>query len=143
MNSMKKNYRLPLFSGSTGFTMIELLVVTTIIIVLTTIGLVSYQKVGQTSRNSKRKADLELVRQALVMYRYDRTAAPLYPLGSGNAADFNTMIGTIGSYLNTTTVTDPKNTAPHQYTYDSDGSTFEICAQEEPDTGVPTCVTNP
>jgi prepilin-type N-terminal cleavage/methylation domain-containing protein len=127
----------------TGFTMIELLVVTTIIIVLTTIGLVSYQQVGQNSRNSRRKSDLEMVRQALVLYRTNRTTAPLYPLGTGNQASFESMLTDLGSYLNTATVTDPKNETPHVYTYTSDGSTFSICAELEPTSGVPYCVTNP
>jgi prepilin-type N-terminal cleavage/methylation domain-containing protein len=99
----------------TGFTMIELLVVTTIIIVLTTIGLVSYQQVGQNSRNSRRKSDLEMVRQALVLYRTNRTTAPLYPIGTGNQSSFESMLTDLGTYLNTATVTDPKNESPHIY----------------------------
>jgi type II secretory pathway pseudopilin PulG len=65
-----------------GFTMIELLVVATIIIVLSAVGLVSYRKAGESSRNAKRKADLEIVRQSLVLFRADNgyypTAISLY-----------------------------------------------------------------
>ncbi|MCL4208570.1 hypothetical protein KJZ63_02975, partial [Patescibacteria group bacterium] len=64
---MNKKYGFNLF----GFTMIELLVVTTIIIILTSIGLVSYTSANRSARNGKRKADMEMVRQALVLYRTD------------------------------------------------------------------------
>jgi prepilin-type N-terminal cleavage/methylation domain-containing protein len=60
------NYRVPtkLFPKQSkgGFTMIELLVVTTIIIVLSTIGLISFRQTGMNARNGKRKADLENIR---------------------------------------------------------------------------------
>lgn len=60
-----------------GFTMIELLVVATIIIVLTTIGVVSYRNASMNSRNAKRKSDLETVRQALVLYRSEMGSYPV------------------------------------------------------------------
>jgi prepilin-type N-terminal cleavage/methylation domain-containing protein len=41
------------FASTAGFTMIELLVVTTIIILLTAIGLVGYRQVGQSARDGK------------------------------------------------------------------------------------------
>ena len=66
--------------ATTGFTLIELLVVATIIIVLTTIGVVSYRNASIRSRDSKRKADLETVRQALVLYRSE---AGIYPSDNG------------------------------------------------------------
>src|SRR3972149_1590727 len=46
-----------------GFTLIEILVVATIIIVLSTIGMASYQQAGVRARNGKRRADMETVRQ--------------------------------------------------------------------------------
>ncbi len=62
-----------------GFTLIELLVVATIIVVLSAIGLVSFTNAGKSARNSKRKSDLETVRQALVLYKSDMGA---YPIGA-------------------------------------------------------------
>jgi len=113
-------------NNKTGFTMIELLVVTTIIIVLTTIGLVSFTTANRNARNGKRKADLEMVRQALVLYRVD---AGSYPSGTV----FSTMISTISEYTSATEVTDPKNDATYFYAYSSDGSTFTLTAILEPD----------
>jgi type II secretory pathway pseudopilin PulG len=109
-----------------GFTMIELLVVTTIIIVITAIGLVSYTAANRNARNGKRKADLEMVRQALVLYRTDNGS---YPSGSV----FNTMMTTINDYTSATTVTDPKNEGVYVYAYTSDGIVFTLTAYLEPD----------
>ncbi len=113
---------------SRGFTMIELLVVTTIIIVLTTIGLVSYQKASETTRNAKRKADLETIRQALVLYRTDSGEYP-------DTSTFATMLTTISDYLgsNSTTFADPKNVSPYTYSYNSDGVSFTLTGALEPD----------
>jgi len=52
-----------------GFTLIELLVVITIIAILVGVAAVNYQKTVQLGRDSKRKADLEQIRQALETYR--------------------------------------------------------------------------
>lgn len=63
-----------------GFTLIEILVSVTIIIILSTVGLVSYQAAGKASRDAKRKADLEQVRAALEIYKSENGA---YPVGGG------------------------------------------------------------
>jgi len=89
--------------NSKGFTLIELLVVATIIVVLSAIGLVSFSNAGKSARNSKRKADLETVRQALVLYKSENPAG--YPAG-----DYNTMIGVLGSgFISEPTPVDPKD----------------------------------
>ena len=67
-----------------GFTLIELLVVATIIVVLSAIGLVSFTNAGKSARNSKRKSDLETVRQALVLYKSDTGAYPVALLEGEN-----------------------------------------------------------
>jgi len=82
MNQKKKN--------QPGFTLIELLVVATIIIVLTTLGLVSYRTVMKKSKQAKCQADIEAVRQALVMRRSDEGDYP-------GASDWPTLIGTLTS----------------------------------------------
>jgi type II secretory pathway pseudopilin PulG len=120
--------------NTAGFSMIELLVVTTIIIVLTTIGLVSYQSTGVNARNGKRRADLETVRQALVLYRIENGG---YPVGT----DFSAMTSTISDYLSAVTVSDPSG-SPYVYSYNSDGVTFSLTALLEPDEDVYS-LTNP
>jgi general secretion pathway protein G len=93
-----------------AFTMIELLVVATIMIVLTTIALVSYRSATQNSRNAKRKTDLQTVRQALVLYRSDNGCYP-------PSSTFLAMLTVISEYL-TDTPYDPLGSASAPlYTY--------------------------
>jgi len=116
-----------------GFTLIELLVVTTIMIVLTAIGLVSYTQVNQRARNAKRQADIETVRQSLVLYRSDIGAYPIstMPDAFQNYVQVaNTLVST--SYLNTV-ILDPKDTGLFQHRYTSNGTTFNLCWAQEPD----------
>jgi prepilin-type N-terminal cleavage/methylation domain-containing protein len=125
-----------------GFTMIELLVAATIMIILTTIGLVSYQNANRNARNAKRKADLEVVRQSLVLYKTD--LGVVYPDGDGVASDFNALLVVIADYLSTQEIQDPKDPT-YQYTYESDGIDFELCSTLEQSGGttLPYCLTNP
>lgn len=52
-----------------GFTFVELLVVITIISIVLAAGIVSYTTISTNSRDARRKADLEAIRQALEMCR--------------------------------------------------------------------------
>jgi prepilin-type N-terminal cleavage/methylation domain-containing protein len=127
----------PRVTTRSGFTMIELLVVSTILIVLTTIGLVSYQQVSKKSRDGRRKADMETLRQALVLYRTDVTAYP-------SSLNFSTM-SPIQEYVSSVSMTDPKP-SPHpqySYTYDSSTRNFEVCATLEAETPAEYCLESP
>ncbi len=120
--------------------MIELLVVTTIVILLSTIGLVSYRQANIGARNNKRKADLETVRQALVLYRADNGTYP--PSGGGSAHErYNAMLVVIDDYLSTdidpgdpegTGIQDPQNDDPYVYEYWSSGAAFSLAGYLEP-----------
>lgn len=129
-----------------GFSLIELLVVATIMIVLMTIGLVSYRQASRNSRNAKRKSDLESVRQALVLYHNNNSE---YPDLASDAAPtktaFDTMLATITDYLSVSSVADPKDDGVYEYQYGSDsGNTFNLCASLETEAGAEQyCVTNP
>jgi general secretion pathway protein G len=59
-----------------GFSLIELLVVITIIGILATIGLASYRVANQKARDSKRLADIQAIQSALEVYR---TNIDVYP----------------------------------------------------------------
>lgn len=61
-----------------GFTLIELMVVVSVIAVLSTVGLVTYTNAQKNSRDAKRKADLGQIQSALELYyningRYPKT----------------------------------------------------------------------
>jgi len=101
MNQKKKN--------QPGFTLIELLVVATIIIILTTLGLVSYRTVMKKSKQAKCQADIEAVRQALVMRRSDGYS---YPVATAWTDLINT---TLADYLPSGEFTPQP---PAEYAYD-------------------------
>lgn len=95
-----------------AFTMIELLVSATVIILLTAAALVSFSQASISSRNAKRKADLETMRQALTLYKQDhayyaQTTTPNFEnLVTGLYAE---------EYLSEPILQDPKNVAPYAY----------------------------
>ena len=67
-----------------GFTLIELIVVTTIMVVLTMVALVSYAAANQKARDGRRMADLQKISLALEMIRqvgqtYPADLTPLTP----------------------------------------------------------------
>lgn len=59
-----------------GFTLIETLVVATVIAILAVAGTVSYVSVNRSSRDSRRKADIEQMRAAFEQWRSDFNAYP-------------------------------------------------------------------
>jgi type II secretory pathway pseudopilin PulG len=95
-----------------AFTMIELLVSATIIILLTAIGLVSFTQAAASSRNAKRKADLETLRQALTIYKQDYSY-----YADTTTVDFNTLVTNLYNeeYLSEAVLADPKNQSPYVY----------------------------
>ncbi len=123
-----------------GFTMIELLVSATIIAVLSAIGLVSFRSANMKARNGKRMADLQQVRAALEIYRSDY---PTYPNDTvtGDMADISDA-GNLSDYLSSESILDPK-TGTYDYSYDSDGTTYTLCANMEPEGTPDECVVNP
>lgn len=55
-----------------GFTLIELLITITIIVILAAIGIITYQSVLKSGRDSKRQSDLRSIQSALEQYRSDQ-----------------------------------------------------------------------
>jgi general secretion pathway protein G len=150
MNNMMQSVRLFLSRNSTrslslqrgrvrrsGFTIIELLVVVAIIALLTTIGLISFNQTNKRARDGKRKADLEQVRSALVLYRTDNGAYPSSITWSSMAP--------IQTYISATSVKDPLPSPYAQYTYTSASpyTTFTLCATLEATTPSSYCINNP
>ena len=92
-----------------GFTLIEVLVVATIIGVLTSIAVVSYQKANKNAHDARRKTDLEQIRAALEMYRSDEDK---YPGTLNVCAGINSL--SLGDYLDPIP-TDPQDDSQYQY----------------------------
>lgn len=118
-----------------GFTLIELLVVIAIIGILIAVGSISYTRAVQLSRDSRRKTDLEQIRQALETYRSENYSYPATGSLSVLEPDYISDIPT-----------DPKEgTASYTYTYTRGSTTtYTLCAELENFTTDATyCVANP
>lgn len=114
-----------------GFTLIEVLVAVTIVAVLTAIGMVSYASANRSSRDAKRKSDLEQIRAALEMYRadcgfYPEAITPGSPLTSS-------CLGSTVTYMQQVPQ-DPKPSSGCEYGYsrvDENNYTITVCFEKE------------
>lgn len=59
-----------------GFTLVELLITVSIIVLLSTIGMVTYSQVLKNGRDAKRQSDLKIIQSALEQYRADQGSYP-------------------------------------------------------------------
>jgi type IV pilus assembly protein PilE len=135
-----------------GFTLVELLVVISIIGILTTVTMVNYASSQQRARDTQRKNDFKIIRDALEAYKLD-TAGQNYPIataGSGTStANFTTMGAAMATYnhLKSPYPKDPKDTGSgiFQYRYRSDGLTYTLdtCFENRNDPSKATSVTTP
>lgn len=125
-----------------GFTLIELLVVISIIGILMALSVFGLQGARQSSRDAKRKADLEQIRSGLEMYKADCNTdkylinATPGVLSSTLQSTFETC-GNTNTYI-ATVPTDPISTQSYIY-YSLDGTSYELCAALEQGTGTVTC----
>ena len=96
-----------------GFTLIEIMVSVSIMVILTIIGVVSYSQINKRSRDVKRKGDIEQIRSALEMYRSDDVG---YPAGNypnwGIASDYLGIL--VGTYI-PAIPTDPQQSSWNYY----------------------------
>jgi len=114
MNKLRRTF---MKKRKTGFTLIELLVSISIIAILTVAGLISFSRASKVSRDAKRKADLETVRQAMVQFRANREDPLIgtpgqYPTATGTSKEqFDTIVGELQSkgYLSAGDIKDPRD----------------------------------
>jgi type II secretion system protein G len=109
-----------------GFTLLELLIVISIIGILVTVATASYTSSQQKARNSRRMSDIKSIQNAAEQFYADNSSS--YP--SDQAAFTATT-----TYLPSGWPQDPKNTSasPRSYTYTHVASPegFFVCAQME------------
>ena len=124
-----------------GFTLIELLVVISIIGILIALSVFGLTGARESSRDARRKADLELVRSGIEIYHSDcngypaatyTTNWPATIVGSGSP----TSCLVTNTYLSSPS--DP-NSPIRFYRYSSAGVTYELCASLEQGTVSVTC----
>lgn len=123
-----------------AFTLIELLVVIAILGILLALSVFGMQGARESSRDGKRKADLEQIRSGLEIYRADCNAYPA-TLPSPGSALVGTGTPTTCSAANVYITSVPADPVPttHSYRYSKTGSTYEICASLEQGGTTVTC----
>lgn len=134
MTNSRKNVK------TSGFTLIELLIVISIIGLLSGLSIFALQGSRESSRDARRKADLETIRSGLELYRAD---CDTYPAGSGNADTVlgDPFTGSVGSCNSNTYIEDvPEDPRSGSYFYSSAGDSYRICAElEDPPASPDTC----
>ncbi|MBI5123744.1 type II secretion system protein GspG [Candidatus Roizmanbacteria bacterium] len=115
-----------------SFTLIEILVVATIIVLLTGTAAVTYTAFLKQSRDAKRKADLEQIRASLEMYRSNNNT---YPVGSVYSTTLSVLTTPV-IYIQSLPA-DPKNPT---YTYYYSGSVSDYTLGSYLEGGGSTCV---
>lgn len=111
--------KIELFMKKSGFTLVELLVVITIIVVISAVAMVNYTGAGKKARDSRRVADLEKMRMALETIRQVGTT---YPTSA------NSLV--TGGYMSKLPV-DPKTGNSYLYTPGGTNYTYSIGASME------------
>lgn len=91
----------------TGFTLLELLIVISIIGILVTVAVASYTSAQKKARDSRRMTDIKSIQTAAEQFYSDQGAK--YPSSDADA--------TFLTYLPAGFPVDPKNTATFVYTY--------------------------
>lgn len=91
-----------------GFTLVELLIVITIIGILASLVLVSFSNAQQRARDSQRKSDLDALKKSIELAKQDSPGAYSYP------ADMQTLDDNSTPYIKHIP-TDPKTAADYIY----------------------------
>lgn len=95
-----------------AFTLIEILVVVTIISILASIAAVSYSRFVKQSRDVRRKTDIEQIRAAIELYRNFKGVYPTPGMVFGSGAIVDGATTYMSKIPN-----DPMYTGPSAYTY--------------------------
>lgn len=128
-----------------GFTLLELLVVISVIAILITLGLSSYGTAQKKSRDAKRKADLKDVQNALEQFY--SVCGYQYP--TPEASFYTSIVCTtpgVSIAIMPTVPIDPRNITPYYCPDPSDesctGEQYTICSGLEADSTNTFCVSN-
>lgn len=112
-----------------AFTLLELLVVMSIIGILAVIAFPNFMSARQRARDAKKKSDLKQIQKALELYKLDQNPPAFIDAGPGNTfpntgSSWTDALGTT-VYMNTVPG-DPSN--PYYYLPDNTNLTYELAA---------------
>lgn len=119
-----------------GFTLIELLVVISIIGILVAISIFGLSNARESARDSRRKADLELIRSGLELYKADCNVYP-NSLDFSGTASLTASCPTSNTYI--VTIPDDPIPASKSYCYYKTTSGYELYTSLEQGSGSLTC----
>lgn len=124
-----------------AFTLLELLVVISIIAILVTLGLSSFSTAQKKGRDAKRKSDLREVRNALEQYY--AVCGSSYPTPDGTF--YSPVICTtpgVSIAIMPTMLSDPRGITPYYCSGTCDSTSYTICAGLESEAPTPYCLSN-
>lgn len=126
----RKNWKFPPVAG---FTLIELLVVISIIALLIGLSTFALQGARKSSRDTRRKSDLELIRSGIEIYKADCDVYPSSLPTSGSALNGDGSISTclVSNTYISSVPSDPLDPNRTFYYTSPDGETYELCAALE------------
>lgn len=111
-----------------GFTLVEILVVVGILGLLSIAIGASYVNSLRTGRDSRRKADMETLRQAVELYKSDNPSVG-YPNGTGSTQTaLMTILTSPVPYINSPNFPKDPETAKNYYYERLTASTYNLCA---------------
>lgn len=113
-----------------GFTLVELLVVISIIAILTIVSVSSYKTAQIKARDAERKANLDSVSKSLMLYYTDNGKFPkedVFKLGTSNKG----LTGPDGTVYMVKTPLDPTNDGSYKFVYKTDEKFFNLFANLE------------
>jgi len=120
-----------------GFTLVELVVTATILVILTAVGFYSYSKNIVDTRDSVRVSDLADLKSKLKLYKQTRGAVPL-PDENFNILNNGVVVATEGKLTRNVALTtsdniqyDPYLKIPYTYSITSNRQEFEIALSLE------------
>lgn len=125
---------------SLGFSLIELLVVTTLIAVLTAAVIVSFRQANHNARDSKRKADIQEIRGVLENYRLENGAYPdaENETINGEVSNDGTFLENVPANYTSRSYADPVNDETYYYRYtirDLPGCRYQLVVKMETGNG--------
>lgn len=107
-----------------AFTLLEILVVVSIIGILVVLGTAAYSTTQKKGRDARRKADIKALQNGLEQYHAKNN---LYPTSTAQASDLTIFPAGVP--------VDPKNTGENVYTLNFSTDAFCVCALLESSTG--------